>query len=91
MNAPANCTISSYNVYGSTISGFTPSAATLIANVKGSNYSNTGLTALTTYYYVVKAVGAVGSSKPSAHEGASTEGNTAIVATPVFCGTVACT
>ncbi len=70
---PANCTISSYNVYGSTTSGFTPSASNLIASgVAGTSYSNTGLAASTTYYYVVEAVDAEGSSAASAQASAET-------------------
>jgi len=60
--APANCTISSYTVYG----GTTPSPTTVIASgVTGTSYSNTGLTASTTYYYVVRAVDAKGQSGTS--------------------------
>ena len=71
---PANCTISSYSVYGSKTSGFTPSSSTLIASVTtGTSYSNTGLTASTTYYYVVEAVDAEGNSAASAQESATTQ------------------
>jgi fibronectin type 3 domain-containing protein len=71
--APANCAISSYNVYGSTTSGFTPSAGTLVGNVTtGTSYTNTGLTASTTYYYVVEAVDTAGSSSPSSQTSATT-------------------
>ncbi|MGD0941422.1 MAG: fibronectin type III domain-containing protein, partial [Terracidiphilus sp.] len=74
--APANCTISSYNVYGSATSGFTPSASNLLGNVTaGTSYSNTGLTASTTYYYVVEAVDADGSSGASAQASAETLAN----------------
>jgi len=39
---PANCSISSYPVYGGTTSGFTPSASNLIASgVTGNTYTNT--------------------------------------------------
>ncbi len=70
---PANCTINSYNVYRSTTSGFTPSSSTLIASgVTGTSYSNTGLAASTTYYYVVEAVDAEGSSAASAQASAET-------------------
>ena len=66
---PANCSISSYSVYRSTTSGFTPSSTTLIASgITGTTYSNTGLAASTTYYYVVEAVDADGSSAPSARQ-----------------------
>ncbi|MGB8097166.1 MAG: malectin domain-containing carbohydrate-binding protein [Terracidiphilus sp.] len=71
---PANCTISSYSVYRSTTSGFTPSSSNLIASgVTGTTYSNTGLAASTTYYYVVEAVDAEGSSGPSSQASAMTE------------------
>ncbi len=69
---PANCTISSYKVYGSTTSGFTPSSSNLIASTTGTSYSNTGLAASTTYYYVVEAVDADGSSVASTQASAET-------------------
>jgi hypothetical protein len=59
---PANCTISSYSVYG----GTTASPTTLIATLtSGTTYTNTGLAASTTYYYLVKAVDAFGASGAS--------------------------
>jgi len=73
VSAPANCVISSYSVYGSTVSGFTPSSSNLIASgVTGTSYSNTGLTASTTYYYVVEAVDGAGNSAASAQASAET-------------------
>lgn len=70
---PANCTISSYNIYRSTTSGFTPSASNLVASgVTTPSYSNTGLTAATTYYYVVEALDAEGNSAASAQASATT-------------------
>ncbi len=70
---PANCTISSYSVYRSTTSGFTPSSSNLVASgVTGTTYSNTGLAASTTYYYVVEAVDAEGSSAASNQASAET-------------------
>ena len=81
---PANCTISSYSVYGSKTSGFTPSSSTLLASgVTGTTYSNTGLTASTTYYYVVEAVDADGTSAASTQASATTQaasGSTEVVA-----------
>jgi beta-galactosidase len=82
---PANCTVSSYNVYGSTTSGFAPSSSTLIASsVKGTSYSVTGLKASTTYYFVVEAVDADGSSKASAQVKATTQKIAGTAAKPVF-------
>jgi hypothetical protein len=43
-----------YNVYRSTTSGFTPSPSNLIATLSTTTYADTGLTATTTYYYVVE-------------------------------------
>src|SRR6201996_1106516 len=61
--APANCTISGYNVYRSTQSGFTPSGSNLIASgVTAHSYSDTGLKPSTTYFYVVEAVDSAGTS-----------------------------
>src|ERR1700722_1186725 len=71
--APANCTISSYNVFRSTTSGFTPSSSNKIASgVTSTSYSDTGLKPATTYYYVVEAVDADGTSPPSAQAAAET-------------------
>ncbi|AXC12577.1 Chitinase [Acidisarcina polymorpha] len=70
---PANCTIGSYSLYGSTINGFTPSAANLIAKgITTASYSNTGLAASTTYYYVVEALDADGASTASTQASAKT-------------------
>jgi fibronectin type 3 domain-containing protein len=84
---PANCTVSSYSVYGSTASGFTPSSSNLIATVTGTTYSNTGLAASTTYYYVVEAMDADGTSAASAQQSATTQaasGSTEVLA--IACG-----
>jgi len=70
---PANCTISSYTVYRSTTSGFTPSSSNQVGSVtSGTTFSNTGLTASTTYYYKIEAVDADGSSAASAQASATT-------------------
>ena len=70
---PANCTITGYSVYGSTTSGFTPGSGNLITSgLTSPSYSNTGLTASTTYYYVVEAVDADGSSAASTQASATT-------------------
>jgi len=73
VTAPANCTISFYNIYRSTTSGFTASSTTLVASgVTTASYSDTGLAGSTTYYYLVEAVDADGSSGPSAQSSATT-------------------
>jgi Glycosyl hydrolase family 12/Cellulose binding domain/Fibronectin type III domain len=71
--APANCSISSYNVYRSTTSGFTPSSTTLVGSgITATSFSDTGLSPSTTYFYVVEAVDAAGLSAPSAQASAAT-------------------
>jgi hypothetical protein len=71
--APANCTISSYNVFRSTTSEFTPSSSNQIASgVTSTSYSDTGLIPSTTYYYVVEAVDADGTSAASSQAAAVT-------------------
>jgi hypothetical protein len=73
VTAPANCSIASYNVYSSMTSGFTPGSGNLLATVtSGTNYSNTGLAASTTYYYVVEAVDGDGNSAASTQASATT-------------------
>ncbi|MFZ3200919.1 MAG: malectin domain-containing carbohydrate-binding protein [Candidatus Acidiferrales bacterium] len=70
--AGTGCTIT-YNVYSSTTSGFTPSTSNEIASgVTTTTYSNTGLAASTTYYYLVEAVDSFGSSGPSNQASATT-------------------
>jgi len=71
---PTNCTISGYNVYSSTTSGFTPGSGNLIASgVTSTSYTNSGLAASTTYYYKVEALDSFGSSPASAQAQATTQ------------------
>jgi Cellulose binding domain/Glycosyl hydrolase family 12/Fibronectin type III domain len=71
--APANCTISSYNVFRSTTSGFTPSSSNQVASgITATSYSSTGLSASTPYYYKIEAVDAAGTSAASAQASATT-------------------
>jgi fibronectin type 3 domain-containing protein len=62
--ASDNVGVTGYRVYRSTVSGFTPGTANLIATVGGSTltYADTGLAAFTTYYYRVAAFDAAGNS-----------------------------
>jgi fibronectin type 3 domain-containing protein len=58
--------VTSYSVFRSTTSGFTPSSANEVAiDVLTTSYSDTGLSAGTTYYYLVEAVNNGASSGPS--------------------------
>ncbi len=61
----------SYNVYYSTTSGVTATSGTKISSVS-TPYIQVGLTANTTYYYVVTAVNSVGESAASAQASAVT-------------------
>jgi glucosylceramidase len=62
-----------YNVYRSTTSGFTAGSGNLVTSgLTGTTYSNTGLTASTTYYYVVEAVNSAGNSPASNQASAKT-------------------
>jgi hypothetical protein len=63
-----------YDVFRSTTAGFTPSSTNLIATANTNNYSDTGLSANTTYYYVVEASSAAGTSAPTTQASASTVG-----------------
>jgi len=59
---PANCTVTSYTVYG----GTTTNPTTVVASgVISPSYTATGLTASTTYYYKVAAVDSYGTSPAS--------------------------
>jgi hypothetical protein len=62
-----------YSVFRSTTSGFTPGSGNQVTSgLTGTTYSNTGLTASTTYYYVVEAVNSAGSSPASNQANATT-------------------
>lgn len=61
----------SYNLYYATTSGVTTTSSTKVASVS-SPYVQTGLTAGTTYYYIVTAVNSTGESAPSAQASAAT-------------------
>jgi hypothetical protein len=62
-----------YNVYSSTSSAFTPSAANRIATgLAATSYYNTGLSPSTTHYYLVTALNSTGESAPSNQASATT-------------------
>jgi hypothetical protein len=70
--AGTGCSIT-YNVFQSTTSGFTPGSGNQIATgVTSTSFSNTGLAASTTYFYLVEAVDAAGSSAASNQASATT-------------------
>jgi len=70
--AGTGCSIT-YDVFRSTTSGFTPSSSNQIASsVTATAYSDTGLAASTTYYYLVEAVDSAGTSAASNQANATT-------------------
>ena len=63
--AEATCPVS-YDIFRSTTAGFTPSSTNQIGMAQpGTTYTDTGLTAGTTYYYIVDALDSSGTSGPS--------------------------
>ena len=66
----ASSNATSYNLKRATTSGgpYTNIASDFV----GTNYSDVGLSAATTYYYVVSAVNYVGESNPGAEASATT-------------------
>jgi glucosylceramidase len=74
-----------YNVYGSTTGGFTPGSGNLITSgVSTTTYANTGLTASTTYYYVVEAVNSAGNSPASNQASTETETSGSSISTTQY-------
>jgi fibronectin type 3 domain-containing protein len=63
--AEATCPVS-YDIFRSTTAGFTASSTNQIGMAQpGTTYTDTGLTAGTTYYYIVDALDSSGTSGPS--------------------------
>ena len=70
---PPNCTVT-YNIYSSQLANFLPSPATRIATgVAVNSFSNTGLAASATYYYIVRAADSIGESGNSNRASAKTQ------------------
>jgi hypothetical protein len=71
-----------YSIFRSTTSGFAPSSGNQIASgVSGTTFSNTGLAASTTYFYLVEAVDSGGTSAASNQASATTQaGSTQFIA-----------
>jgi hypothetical protein len=69
-----------YKVFRSTTSGFTPSASNQVASgIATTSFSDTGLAASTTYFYLVEAVNTGGTSAPSNQASATTPAGTGIL------------
>jgi fibronectin type 3 domain-containing protein len=66
-----NVGVTNYNVYRSTTSGFTPSAANRIAQPTATSYTDSGLAA-GTYYYLVTAQDAAGNVSPASNQASAT-------------------
>jgi hypothetical protein len=70
----AGCPVT-YSVFRSQTNGFTPSSSNQIANgLANASFSDTGLSASTTYFYRVEAVDSTGSSGASNQASAATSG-----------------
>jgi hypothetical protein len=69
----SSCSVS-YDVFRSTTSGFAPSGSNQVAgSVSGTSFSDTGLTASTTYFYLIEAANLGGTSGPSNQANATTK------------------
>ena len=68
----SSCAVT-YNIFRSTTSGFTPSSSNQIASgVSGTSFSDSGLAASTTYFYLVEGTNSGGTSGPSNQASAMT-------------------
>jgi len=77
----SSCSGITYDVFRSTTSGFTAGSGNEIASgVSTTTYSDSGLTASTTYYYLVEAVDSGGTSGPSNQASATTQATTCAAA-----------
>lgn len=81
LNWTASSGATSYNVKRATVSG--GPYTTIATGVTSTGYSDTGLSASTTYYYVVSAVNAGGQSANSAQASATTLSGGSVPAAPM--------
>jgi hypothetical protein len=73
----SSCAVT-YNVFRSTTSGFTPSSSNQIASgVTSTSFSDTGLAASTTFFYLVEASNSAGASALSNQASTTTQPGTA--------------
>lgn len=71
--ASSSSCAATYSVFRSTTSGFTPSSSNQIASgLSGTSFSDSGLAASTTYFYLVEAVNSGGTSAASNQASATT-------------------
>jgi fibronectin type 3 domain-containing protein len=80
--ATDNVGVLRYNVYRSTTSGFTPSAANRIAQPTGTNYTDSGLATGTYYYRVIAEDGAGNLGSPSNEANAAATADTTAPTAP---------
>jgi hypothetical protein len=74
--ATSSCAVS-YSVFRSSASGFTPSGSNQVAGgVSGTSFSDPGLAASTTYFYLVEAANSGGTSGPSNQASGTTQAGT---------------
>jgi hypothetical protein len=69
-----------YDIFRSTSSGFAPSSSNQVASgLTGTSFTDTGLAASTTYFYLAEAANAGGTSAASNQASATTQGSTSTV------------
>jgi hypothetical protein len=79
---PTGCTLTSYSVYRSTTSGFTPSANNLLASSATKTSYTDSDPAAATYYYIVEAVDSFGTSSASNQATATVSSGTSSTSLP---------